>query len=111
MGELLFRMARFDEALGAYRAAIELSPGDDYYYLRTALAFWKAGKATEAVKSVQLASDLNPSEDLYPALIALLLEEDGKIDEAITAQDRAKKLDRYDEERLSRIMAELGIEP
>ena len=110
-GELLVSMNRADESLSAYRAAVELSPGDDFYYLRLAVAFWKAGKRKEAIKSVQLASDLNPDEDLYPGFQAILLEEDGDLDAAIQLQDKVDKMDRYAEERLSRLLQELSIEP
>jgi tetratricopeptide (TPR) repeat protein len=110
-GELLVSMDRAPEALSAYRAAVELSPGDDFYYLRLAVAFWKAGKRKEAIKSVQLASDLNPEEELYPGFQAILLEEDGDLDAAIQLQEKVDKMDRYAEERLSRLLQELSIEP
>ena len=52
VGDLLIEMRQFDVALEALRAALELSPGDDYLYLRTASAFWGAGRQQEAVKAI-----------------------------------------------------------
>jgi tetratricopeptide (TPR) repeat protein len=110
-GELLVSMDRAEESISAYRSAVELSPGDDFYFLRLAVAFWKAGKRKEAIKSIQLASDLNPEEELYPGFQAILLEEDGDLDAAIQLQEKVDKMDRYAEERLSRLLTELSIEP
>jgi tetratricopeptide (TPR) repeat protein len=100
-----------DDALESLRAAIELSPGDDFLYLRAAVAFWGAGRHVEAIKSVRLASDLDPSKNLYHGLLGILLEESGQMEEAQQESERAKKMDRYDHDLLSRLMDELGIEP
>ncbi|RYG49696.1 tetratricopeptide repeat protein [bacterium] len=100
-GDLLLSMDRIEESLPAFRAAVELSPGDDFLYLRTAVAFYRANKPVEAIKALRLASDLNPDEDLYLALLEQIS------DEPITG--RRPKLDRYDEDRLSRLMAEMEI--
>ncbi|RYG39241.1 tetratricopeptide repeat protein [bacterium] len=100
-GELFLAMGRFEEALPAYRAAVELSPGDDFLYLRTAVAFYLADKPAETIKAIRLASDLNPDEDLYQALLEKISDE--------PSAARPPKLDRYDEERLRRLMVEMDI--
>lgn len=110
-GDLLISMRRYDEALDALRAAIELSPGDDFLYLRACVAFWGADRRPEALKSIRLASDLDPDKHLYHGLLGVLLEECGQLDEARLESDRAKKMDRYDQDLLGRLMDEMQIEP
>lgn len=110
MGDLLISMKRYDEAIDALRAAIELSPGDDFLFLRTAIAFWGAERKTESVKAVRLASDLDPDQALYHGLLRLFLTALGLREEAEQEARRALELDRYDEERLRRLAAEVGLE-
>jgi tetratricopeptide (TPR) repeat protein len=109
-GDLLTSMKRYDEALDALRAAIELSPGDDFLYLRAAVAFWGANRTVEAIKSVRLASDLDPAKHLYHGLLGVLLEETGQLEDSQLESDRAKLMDRYDQDMLDRLLDEMGIE-
>lgn len=101
MGDLQLEMGLADDALNAFQAAIELSPGDDFLYLRAAVAFYRAEKIPEAIKAVRLASELDPDQDLYQALLEKISDEP----QAATPP----KLDRYDEERLHRLMVEMDI--
>jgi tetratricopeptide (TPR) repeat protein len=110
VGDLLIVMKRYDEALDSLRAAIELSPGDDFLYLRSCVAFWGANRRPEAIKALRLASDLDPEKHLHYGLLAILLEETGQLDEARLESERAKKMDRYDHDSLSRLVGEMGIE-
>ncbi|MFZ4508348.1 MAG: tetratricopeptide repeat protein [Fimbriimonas sp.] len=110
-GDLLIEMKRYDEALESLRAAIELSPGDDLLYLRAAVAFWRTGRRPEAIKAVRLASDLDPSRHLYHGLLGILYDEMDQPEEAHLESDRAKKMDRFDHDDLSRILFEMDIEP
>lgn len=109
IGDLLIDMKRYEEALDSLRAAIELSPGDDFLYLRATVAFWCAGRRPEAIKALRLASDLDPAKLLYYGLLAILLEESGLLDEARLDSNRAKDMDRYDQDALSRLVDEMGI--
>jgi len=109
-GDLLIEMERYDEALEYLRAAIELSPGDDYLYLRATVAFWCAERRVESIKALRLASELDPEKHLYHGLLGILLEETGQIEEAALESGRAQKMDRYDEDTMSRILSEMKIE-
>lgn len=111
IGDLLIEMKRYDEALESLRAAIELSPGDDFLYVRATVAFWCAGRRPEAIKAIRLASDLDPEKHLYHGLLGILLEEMGMMEEAQLESERAKKMDRYDHDLLSRMLDEMSIEP
>ena len=110
LGDQLVAMGQDEDALESLRAAIELSPGDDGLFLRTAVPFWRLGRRVEAVKSVRLASDLDPSKHLYHGLLGIMLEEMGQNDEAALESDRAERMDGYDHELLSRLLAEMRIE-
>jgi tetratricopeptide (TPR) repeat protein len=103
-------MERYDEALEYLRAAIELSPGDDYLYLRATVAFWCAERRVESIKALRLASELDPEKHLYHGLLGILLEETGQIEEAALESGRAQKMDRYDEDTMSRLLSEMKIE-
>jgi len=110
MGDLLIAMKRADEAVDALRAAVELSPGDDFLFLRTSIAFWNAGRPSEAVKAIRLASDLDPEQDLYRGLLHRFLIEMKLNEEAALEAKHAKALDRYEAERLRRLLVEVGLE-
>ena len=110
LGDQLAAMGEDEDALASLRAAIELSPGDDHLFLRAAVPFWRLGRRAEAVKSVRLASDLDPSKHLYHGLLGIMLEEMDLMDEARQESKRAEKMDSYDHELLSRLLAELKIE-
>ena len=109
VGDLLIELRCFKEALEYLRQAIELSPGDDYLYLRAGVAFWGASRQQEAIKSVRLASDLDPDKNLYHGIIELFLRESGLKEEADLEAQRASKMDDYDREALRRIRVELSL--
>lgn len=111
LGDLLIEMECFDEALDSLRAAIELSPGDDYLYLRATVAFWRAGRPVEAIKALRLAGELDPEKDLYHGLLGILLDETGQLEEAALESERAERMDRYDHDMLGRLLDEMKIEP
>lgn len=110
LGDQLVAMGEDEDALASLRAAIELSPGDDHLFLRAAVPFWRLGRRAEAVKSVRLASDLDPAKHLYHGLLGIMLEEMDQNEEAQLESGRAKRMDAYDHELLSRLMAEMKIE-
>jgi tetratricopeptide (TPR) repeat protein len=91
------------------RAAVELSPGDDYYYLRCVVPFWRIGKRAEAIKSVRLASDLDPTKNMYYGLLEELLRANDQIEEADLEVKRASEMDQYDQETVDKLLDEMGI--
>ncbi len=110
LGDQFVATGQDEEALESLRAAIELSPGDDHLFLRAAIPFWRLGRRAEAVKSVRLASDLDPAKHLYHGLLGIMLEEMDQLEEAQQESARAKQMDSYDHELLSRLLAEMRIE-
>lgn len=107
---MLIQLKQFDEALESFQAALELSPGDDYLYERTAIALWGAGRQNEAIKALRLASDLDPAKHLYHGMLYELLFEMELKDEAALEQPRANQMDPYDQERVRRMLIECGLE-
>lgn len=105
-GELFVRLGRFEDALHHYRAAIDLSPGDDYYLFRSGVAMWLAERKSQAIRAIRLAADLSPEAALYPALIqamCLALGEEADLGPTIPSMDSRS------EEKLQKVRAELGI--
>jgi tetratricopeptide (TPR) repeat protein len=102
-------MKRYEDALQSFRAAIELSPGDDFLYLRASVAFWMTGRKVEAIKAVRLASDLDIDKVLYAGMIEALLRANDQEDEADLEMDRADKMDRYDRDIVGRTLSEMGL--
>lgn len=109
-GDLLLEGRHFDEALDAFRAAIELSPGDDVLLARTALAFWGAGRPQEAIKSIRLASDLDPECLSHYGMLARFLREVGQLEDAAAERAKADQMDDYDRANLERELAHVGLQ-
>ncbi len=110
MGDLLTQLKRYEEALQSLRAAVELSPGDDFLYLRCAVTFWLVGLHPEAIKAVRLASDLEPEKHVYHGLLEELLRATGQDAEAELEVERARQMDRYDEDMMERVLREMGFD-
>lgn len=111
VGELNLRLKDWQAAINAFRAAVELSPGDDYLYLRTAVAFVRAGRIPEAVKAIRLASDLEPEKALYHGVLYELLSASGDEVGAELEADRTSEMDRYDRDVLGRTLHDMGLTP
>jgi tetratricopeptide (TPR) repeat protein len=83
LGEALDKLARTDEAIREYEAAIALDP--DRYLTRVLLAKDLAahGRITEAEVHLRYALELNPVEVEPRRLMAVMLTVDGRVEEAI----------------------------
>lgn len=110
IGDLQIQLKRFEDALQSFRAAIELSPGDDHLYLRASVAFWRTDRRVEAIKAIRLASDLDVEKNVYPGMLEALLRADGQTVEADLEVERADRMDRYDQDVVNRTLAEMGIQ-
>ena len=60
LGIAYFRIGRYDEAAGEFRAMLELSPADDYAHYALGRCLEKQGRAAEANGHYKLASSLRP---------------------------------------------------
>jgi len=69
LGIAYFRLGRYDAAEAEFRAALELSPVDDYAHYALGRCLEKLGRAAEANGHYKLASSLRPGERTYESRI------------------------------------------
>ncbi|MFN3728397.1 MAG: tetratricopeptide repeat protein [Fimbriimonadaceae bacterium] len=91
-------------AVGSFRAAIDLSPGDDHLFARAAVALWRTGDREKAIESIEYARQLDPAKTLYQAMAV----------ELKSAHDPdfygdVAELDPYDQEMMRRFRREVGL--
>jgi len=84
---------RPEQALGAYRAALEMSPDDHVLYGMMGAAAAAAGRREEALGHYRRALQLAPQEAAHHNNLAALLAEAGKLEEALAEFQRAAQLD------------------
>jgi hypothetical protein len=64
----------------------------------------------EAIKAVRLASDLEPEKNVYHGLLEELLRATGQDAEAELEVERARQMDRFDEDQVERVLREMGFD-
>jgi Flp pilus assembly protein TadD len=69
LGIAYFRLGRYSEAEAEFRAALEISPVDDYAHYALGRCLEKLGRATEANAHYKLARSLRPGEETYEARV------------------------------------------
>jgi Flp pilus assembly protein TadD len=69
LGIAYFRLGRYDAAEVEFRAALELSPVDDYAHYALGRCLEKLGRTAEANGHYKLASSLRPGERTYESRI------------------------------------------
>ena len=69
LGIAYFRLHRYAEAEGEFRAVLELSPADDYAHYALGRCLEKQGRSAEANGHYKLASSLRPQSERYAARI------------------------------------------
>ena len=69
LGIAYFRLGRYDEAEAEFRAALEISPVDDYAHYALGRCLEKLGRQAEANGHYKLASSLRPQSRSYAARI------------------------------------------
>src|SRR5439155_3511954 len=69
LGIAYFRIRRYAEAEAEFRAALELSPVDDYAHYALGRCLEKQGRAREANGHYKLARSLRPQSERYAARV------------------------------------------
>ena len=69
LGIAYFRLGRYDEAEAEFRAALEISPVDDYAHYALGRTLEKQGRQSEANGHYKLASSMNPANGDYASRI------------------------------------------
>ncbi len=85
-------LGRHDEALGAYRKAIELDPKDAYLYANLADVYVERGRDEEAIELYKKSFELQPRAIPRSKLGYLHLRR-GELDKAVPALEEAIQLD------------------
>ena len=65
LGIAYFRLGRYAEAEAEFRAALEISPVDDYAHYALGRCLEKLGRTSEANGHYKLARSLRPGEETY----------------------------------------------
>jgi protein O-GlcNAc transferase len=92
LGNTLKNQRRLDDAVAAYRRALELAPHHYLIYANLGSVLQLQGKSDEAVACFQKALELNPADARTQYNLGDILKELGKLDEAIAAYRRALEL-------------------
>ncbi len=65
-----FRCRRWSDALREFRAALVISPADDYAHFGAGLSLGRLGRLHEAVGHLRMANVMRPGNDDYEAALA-----------------------------------------
>ena len=69
LGIAYFRLGRYSEAEAEFRAALDISPVDDYAHYALGRCLEKQGKMSEANGHYRLARSLKPGNETYEARV------------------------------------------
>ena len=69
LGIAYFRLGRYEEAETEFRAALEISPVDDYAHYALGRCLEKLGRTSEANGHYKLARSLRPGDETYEARV------------------------------------------
>jgi predicted O-linked N-acetylglucosamine transferase (SPINDLY family) len=92
-GVALHQAGRRDEAIAAYRRAIELAPSRAEGPTNLAVALQQAGRRDEAIMAAERATVLDPASAVAWYNLANLLSKQGRLDDAVAALRRALALE------------------
>ena len=93
LGLALHRQKKLDEAITAYRQAIQLSPNDAEAYNQLGNALQDLQKLDEAIAAYRKAVELAPNNPIFYSFLGSALFADKKLDEAIAAYGKAIELE------------------
>lgn len=88
-GNALRDASRFDEAIGAYSAAVTSAPGHIAARISLGVAHWRAGRPAEAEKILREALVLAPNDPNLLNNLGVLLEDQSRPAEAVEKFDAA----------------------
>ena len=69
LGIAYFRLGRYGDAEAEFRAALEISPVDDYAHYALGRCLEKLGRTSEANGHYKLARSLKPGDETYEARV------------------------------------------
>ena len=69
LGIAYFRLCRYEEAAAEFRAALDISPVDDYAHYALGRCLEKLGRTVEANGHYKLARSLRPGDETYESRV------------------------------------------
>lgn len=97
LGAYLARSGRLDEAIAAFREAVELEPNYPAALFNLGVSLLEKGQAPEAVDVLRRATSISPDDGMAQRSLGIALRESGKLAEALAALQRALELTPNDE--------------
>ncbi|BAY20451.1 hypothetical protein NIES2100_01930 [Calothrix sp. NIES-2100] len=89
LGQYLYNQGHLDEAIAAYREAIQFSPNQMEIYLSLGMALQDQGKLDEAITAYRKIIQIDPNNANAHYILGAALDIQGKLDEAIAAYRKA----------------------
>ncbi|NQE36836.1 tetratricopeptide repeat protein [Microcoleus asticus] len=93
LGNTLKNQGKLEEAITAYRKAIEIDPNFAWAYNYLGLILQNQGKLEEAITAYRKAIEIDPNYTNAYNNLGLILQNQGKLEEAITAYRKAIEID------------------
>jgi len=84
-----------DEAIAAFKQALQLDPAYADAYFALANSYNRKGKLDEAIAAIRKAIELNPQEPLFHTELSRLYVQQGMVPEAEAAKAEAMRLQRF----------------
>ena len=91
-GLKLFGQGKFEEAIGEYRKALEVSPDWPEVLNALAISQSKLGRHDEAIATIQRVIAITPDDPFAFTSLSIFLQRQGKIPEAEAAGAKARML-------------------
>lgn len=98
--------ARLEDAVAAYRRALERNPGDAVLHKDFAMLLWQQGNLAETAGQLQEAVKLVPHDHVQHCRLAEVLGQQGKLDEALARCREAVRL-MPDDQQVHNVMGRL----
>jgi tetratricopeptide (TPR) repeat protein len=95
-GVELTEQGEYDEAIAAFRTAIQIEPGRAVAHYNLGVALFQQGKLDEAIATWRVATRLNPDDATAHSSLGIALATQGRWDEAIAERRAAIRLNPED---------------
>jgi tetratricopeptide (TPR) repeat protein len=96
LGTAHFDLEQYDQAIAAYRQAVEAAPDESYYHRVLGNALFWAGQEEEALAEYERAVQLAPNDSLARGVAGSLYQKLGRTDDAIAEYEAIVRYDPCD---------------
>lgn len=92
IGNLLYRLGKYNEAISYFNKAIKVDRGDSIYHYNIGMSYVKLSKDNEAYKEFKKAISMNPNQEKYHHKLGNLLYAHKRYQDAISEYNTILKL-------------------